>query len=101
MASTIDPSSVISLSELKLALRVSNYDEDAEITRKLASAVSECANFLNSDIPQKDDSTVPADLVNGIVLIVQADYEGDPLKRDTIRKAAERLWYPYRLKVGI
>ena len=88
---------VISLAELKLALRVTNYDEDAEISRKLSSATAECRNFLNVEIP----SPAPSDLVNGIVLLVQADYELDPMKRDVMRKTAERLWYPYRDKVGI
>lgn len=96
-----EPTEIISLAALKLALRVTNYDEDAEISRKLDSATAECRNFINSPIPALPDNTAPPDLVNGIVLLVQADYELDPMKRETIRTTAERLWYPYRLKVGI
>lgn len=97
----LTPDEIITLNELKLALRVSNNDEDSEISRKLAAAIAEARSFINGDVPQRIDGTVPADFVNGIVLIVQADYELDPMKRDTIRNSAERLWYPYRNAVGI
>ena len=97
----IDPNDVIPLDSLKLALRITNHDEDGEISRKRASAVAECARFLNSDLPINESGIVPADLVNGVVLMVQADYELDPLQRVTMRMTAQRLWGPYRSKVGI
>lgn len=97
----IDPNDVISLADLKLALRVTNYDEDSDIARKRASAVTECARFINRDLPLTADGIVPPDLVNGVVLMVQADYELDPLQRATMRMSAERLWGPYRSRIGI
>jgi len=47
------------------------------------------------------DLPLPDSLANGILLMVQADYEGDPLQRQTVRRAAETLWQPYRLGMGV
>jgi len=33
--------------------------------------------------------------LQGIFLLVQADYDGDPVKRDAYRKAATALLRPY------
>ena len=86
---------MISLDELKLALRVSNDDEDAEIQRKLDAAIAECARYLNGTL-----LPTPQDVVTGIVLIVQADYEADPLLRKEYRATAQSLWNQYRVEVG-
>lgn len=86
---------MITLEELKMALRVSNNDEDAEIQRKLDAAIAECARYLNMTL-----LPTPQDVVTGIVLMVQADYEGDPLRRDEYRANAQSLWNPYRANVG-
>lgn len=87
---------MISLDELKKALRVSNSLEDDELQRRLDSAVAECTRYLNAkECPES------ADVINGIVLVVQADFEGDPLERQTFRAAAMELWNPYRLSIGI
>jgi hypothetical protein len=34
-------------------------------------------------------------VVNGIILMVQADYDGDIREREKYRAAAEALWMPY------
>lgn len=86
---------MITLEELKQALRVSNSLEDAELQRRLDSAVAECTRYLNT----KECPDTP-DVINGIVLIVQADHEGDPLERETFRQAAMSLWNPYRITIG-
>lgn len=86
---------MITLTELKAALRISHNDEDAELQRKLDAATCECMRFLNTNlIPLEQD------VINGIVLIVQADYEGEPLRRDEYRANAQSLWNPYRANVG-
>ena len=41
------------------------------------------------------------ELVNGIVILVQADYEGDPARRGDYVAVARQLWAPYRSDVGI
>jgi hypothetical protein len=34
-------------------------------------------------------------VVNGIILMVQADYDGDIREREQYRTAAESLWMPH------
>ena len=63
-------------------------------TRLQASATNEAMRLL-------DDATLTVDALpavadQSIVLLVQADYDGDPEKRPAYRRAAEQLIYSYR-----
>lgn len=54
----------------------------------------------SEDVPSSEDPVAP-DVANGIILLVQADYEGDVTKRNAMREAATTLWAPYRIGMGI
>jgi hypothetical protein len=45
-------------------------------------------------------SNISTDTFQGVVLMVQADYEGDPEKREKYLRAAQSLWQPYRNNIG-
>lgn len=103
---SIDITVIDELAEVKSALRITHADDDNLLGRLLQSATRECLRFLNSDELPVDQSSsneidIMPDVFQGIVLMVQADYEGDPTKRDTYRMAAESLWMPYRVEVGV
>ena len=95
---------MINLQDVKRALRVTHDEDDELLVRLIGSAVRECLAFLDAGaLPGVADSDgnlqevdMPEDVFNGVVLMVSADYEGDPLKREAHRAAAEQLWMPYR-----
>lgn len=100
------------LTDVKESLRITHDADDKLLLRLISSATREYFAFVNPAelpgdpavvVPNPPDGTafVPEDAFNGIVLIVQADYDGDPEKRATYRKAAESLWMPYRLGMGL
>jgi len=95
------------LAEVKAALRITDTDSDVLLTRLINSAARECAQFIYDSVPDYLDVDAPADpltvpdLFQGIVLIVQADYDGDPVKRNDYRAAALNLWWPYRDDIGV
>lgn len=101
------------LDDVKKALRVTHSLDDDLLTRLISSATREYFAFADPDqlpvdpeIESSSDSPdgeafVPEDAFNGIVLMVQADYDGDPLQREALRKAAEALWQPYRRHMGV
>lgn len=94
------------LDDVKKTLRVIHNDDDDLLNRLIDSATREFLKFINSAIPPDLDSLevlgdISADAYQGIILVVQADYDGDPDKRDIYRRAAEGLWMPYRLELGI
>jgi hypothetical protein len=101
------------LDDVKSALRVTHSDDDALLTRLISSATREYFAFADpaqlpvdpnvessSDSPD-GDGFVPEDAFNGIVLMVQADYDGAPEDRMKARAAAEALWMPYRRCMGV
>lgn len=115
----------ITLQDVKQALRQTQSDDDALLNRLLASATQEALRFLgrselptlpfeypytiNSDdevsevseeTPSSEDPVAP-DVVNAIILLVQADYDGDPLQRSALRSGAEALLMPYRVGLGL
>ena len=116
---SIDINDIDELAEVKLALRITHSDDDELLQRLLQSATRECLRFLNStELPTAaadtsidygfitgvitaDTVDILPDIFNGIVLMVQADYEGDPTKRDIYRRSAESLWTPYRSEMGV
>jgi len=88
------------LDECKAFLRVSHDDDDALLTRLIGSATREVLAYMDdARLPVVPGPTVevdlPADAVQAVYLMVQADYDGDPAKRDIYRKAAASLLRPY------
>ncbi len=108
--------SFITLIDVKAALRVTHNSDDGLLQRLIDSAETECKRFTgrtelptlpvdalvysdgalisSEDVPSSEDPVAP-DVANGIILMVLADYDGDPLMRDKYRAAAEALWMPY------
>lgn len=101
------------LDDVKKALRVTHEEDDDFLTRLINSATREYFAYVNPDELPTDpaiesssetpdaEAFVPEDAFNGIVLMVQADYDGDPLQREVLRRAAETLWTPYRQHMGM
>jgi hypothetical protein len=104
--------SIIALQLVKDALRQTQADDDALLQRLLDSAEDECRRFLGVDdlaplvqptvLSSSSSSSSSEDVVayapavvNGIILMVQADYDGDIREREQYRTAAEALWMPY------
>ena len=87
------------IDDVKLHLRISGTDSDALLTRLINSAVREFINFTG--ITAVSVVTTEEDAVNGIILAVQADYDGDPAKRAIYIDAARALWMPYRISMGV
>lgn len=111
--------SFVTLTQVKQALRQTHSDDDAYLQRLIESAEQECLRFLgrtelptlpveypevasdgalvSEETPSSTDPVAP-DVINGIILMVQADYDGDPLMRDRLKAAAESLWMPYAVR---
>ena len=90
------------LDDVKQAMRVIHSADDALLTRLINSASLEYIQFCNLEIDS--DATVEPiteDAFQGLVLMVQADYSADPEKRASYRKAAETLWTPHRIGMGV
>ena len=88
------------LSDCKAFLRVTHDDDDALLTRLLGSATREALAWMDDDrLPDVPGPAVEMDILvdvlQGIFLLVQADYDGNPEKRDAYRKAATALLRPY------
>ncbi len=88
------------LSDCKAFLRVTHDDDDALLTRLIGSAVREALAYLDDDrLPDVPgpavEMDIPEDVLQGIFLLVQADYDGNPEKRESYRKAAIALLRPY------
>lgn len=112
---------MIDLEEVKQQLRVTHDEDDALIQRLLDSAIQECLRFLNrtelptlpyelpidsdgcptsEEVPSSNDP-IANDVVNGIILLVQQDYDGMPEQRAASRRAAEGCWWPYRTNISV
>lgn len=83
--------SYVGLHDVKLSLRQTHDEDDELLNRLIASAEAECKQFIGAALPAEK---LP-DLAQGIILMVQADYDGDPLQRESLRRAAESLWMPH------
>ncbi len=95
------------LDDVKASLRGVEDEDDALLKRLIESATRECAQYVYGEIPDyevvgaaKSPVNIP-ELVNGIVILVQADYEADPAKRSEYVKVARQLWSPYCSDLGI
>jgi len=94
------------LTDVKKYLRVTHNEDDDLLNRLIESSTRECLRFLNVEVPPDMDTiealgNITNDTFQGVVLMVQADYDGNPLERDKLRRAAEALWQPYRNQLGV
>ena len=88
------------LADLKAFLRVTHDEDDALLTRLLGSATREALAWMDDerlpDVPGPAvEMDIPEDVLQAVFLLAQADYDGDPAKRDAYRKAATSLLRPY------
>lgn len=113
----------ITLQDVKDTLRQTQSDDDDLLLRLINSAETEAKNFLNrtqlptlpleypalssnfepissEEVPSSEDPVAP-DVYQAVILLVQADYDGDPLQRETLRNAAFNLLQPYRIGLGM
>ena len=74
---------------------------DAAIAAGATEEAAVTAGNAASDAAVVPSVSIPEDAFNGIVLMVSADYEADPKDRKALRDAAESLWLPYRLGMGV
>ena len=82
----------VTLEQVKQSLRQTHDSDDDLLTRLIESAERECLNYMALEsIPEVNGAPSP-DVINGIILIVQADYDGDPLNREKLKIAAHALW---------
>jgi hypothetical protein len=105
----------LDLVSLKEALRIDTADEDDNLQRLLDSATQEALRFMGlMDVPtmstdgygdssstSTEDTTPMPDVVNAIFLLVQADRDGDPQKREDYTRGAFALMRPYRISLGM
>jgi Phage gp6-like head-tail connector protein len=111
----------LTLADIKQHLRVSHTADDARLTLLLRSATEEALRFMglpalptqpddgdgssssssssSTSTSSEDDGVMP-DVLNAIVLLVRADYDGDPAKREDYQRGAEALLRPYRERLG-
>ena len=92
------------LDDVKVAMRIDFDDADDLLVRLIGSATREAVTFMNWGIDCESSETivdVPEDVFNGIVIMVQQDFAGDPARRSQTRAAAETLWHPYRVDLGV
>jgi hypothetical protein len=115
----------LTLAQLKLHLRVSTTADDERLTLLLRSAEQEALRFMglpslpmqpddgdddgssssssssssSTSTSSEDDGVMP-DVTNAIILLVRADYDGDPAKREDYQRGAEALLRPYRERLG-
>lgn len=89
------------LEKVKSSLRVTHSADDDLLNRLVESATLEYCRFTNTTTADVANVEVEQDALNGIILMVQADYDGDAMQRDKFRAAAEALWVPYRSSFGV
>ena len=98
---------MLTLEDVKAAISVTHDDDNMLILRLMDSAARECALTIYGTVPDytaigavADPQTVQM-LKQGIILMVQSDYEGDPTKRNEYLTVAKALWNPYRTIWGL
>lgn len=90
------------LTDVKDALRITHDSDDGMLERLILSATQEYVQFTGVETSSDDEEIeVPEDVINGVILMVQADYDADPLDREKYRDAAKHLWGKHREDFGI
>jgi hypothetical protein len=102
---------VITLNELKQALRVRHDYDDELLTHILAGATDECLQFMNlselpivadTESPPSETGPIPASIRSAVYLLAEASYDKmRPDEVDLRRKRAEQLCMPYRAELGV
>lgn len=94
------------LNYVKASLRGVEDEDDALLLRLIESASRECAHYIYGEVPEyevvgaaKNPVNIP-ELLNGIVMVVVADYEGDPDRRMKSVEVAKRLWFTNRIDLA-
>lgn len=90
------------LADVKSALRITHDADDALLERLILSATQEYINYCEIETSSDDtEIDAPEDAIQGVILMVSADYDADPKDREAYREAAKRLWLPQRIGFGI
>jgi len=98
---------VVTLSEAKAHLRVTDTSEDTIIQTYMEAAVEQVRNFLNQDIPGEGDSpsAVPFSIKAAVLLIIGGLFENREsiILGQTVQDnpAVMNLLYPHRVDIGI
>lgn len=96
----------VTLTEVKLHLRITEDDEDALLTIFMGAADDYMRKFLNRSIPGENDSPtiIPSAIKAAALLFIGDLYEnreGSSEKVLVANPAVDRLLYPYREEIGI
>ena len=82
---------------VKAHLRIDGTEQDGYLNHLIASARAECRRHTGLDTLPDD----APDLTTGLILAVQADFDGDPERRETYLAAARALWTPFCKHFGV
>lgn len=98
--------SVVTLTEAKLHLRVTDTSEDTLIQSYIDAAQDFVRNYINQPLPGEFDSPAitPAAVKSAILLYVGDLYENRQAQSEKDLKpnqAVHSLLYPYRVGIGI
>lgn len=112
--------SIVTVEEARRAIVITHNFDDARLQQFIDDAEEACKQFLGvdelpregADCPDECDTAqtfeaasdaddLPKGIRRGVILMVQADYEGKDIdEREKMRTAAERCWWPYRCGLG-
>lgn len=102
---------MITLEDVKSALRVRHDYDDELIFHLKEAAIDEALQFMNRDTlpvvpdtesPASDEGPVPASIRAAVYLLAEASYEKmRPDEVEIRRKRAEQLCMPYRVELGV
>ncbi len=84
---------------VKAHLRVDGNEQDDLLNHLIESARAECCRYTG--LADDDSAFSQPDVINGIILAVQADYDSDATQRALYLKAAHSLWTPYCRHYGV
>jgi uncharacterized phage protein (predicted DNA packaging) len=96
----------VTLSEVKLHLRITHTDEDSLLAIYMDAADDYMRKFLNRSIPGENESPaiIPSAIKSAALLFIGDLYEnreGAGEKVIVANPAVDRLLYPYREEIGI
>lgn len=84
---------------VKAHLRVDGDDQDVLLHHLIESARAECRRYTG--LADNAEAFSEPDIINGMILAVQADFDGDPAQRGLYLKAAHSLWTPFCTHYGV